>query len=183
MTTEILAVKIDKIDDVLGVVLVAASRQGLRYIALGDDSDAVQLSLEQYFARLKRSFTVDNTIIPPETLLNWSAAVMDMCRGKKIANLPPMEIIGTDLQKKIWAELLKIPRGEVLTYKQLGEKIGVFQRVVGTQGMGKNPLAVIIPCHRVVYQDAKKPDSYGFGRERKIELLRREGVARYVGLL
>ncbi|MCX8505856.1 MAG: methylated-DNA--[protein]-cysteine S-methyltransferase [Alphaproteobacteria bacterium] len=180
MDSEILAVKIDKIDAVLGVVLVAASRQGVRYIALGDDSDAVQMSLRQYYARLKRGFVVDNTIIPPDTLQKWSQAVMEMCRGNVIAELPPMEIIGTDLQQKIWAELLKIPRGEVLTYKQLGEKIAVHQRVVGTLGMGKNPLAVIIPCHRVVYQDRKKPDSYGFGRARKIELLRREGVARYV---
>ena len=179
MTTETLAIKIDKIDASLGVVLVAASRQGLRYIALGDNADAVQLSLRQYYARLKREFIVDNTILPPETLQNWSAVVIDMCRGKNIAELPPLEIIGTDLQKKIWAELLKIPRGEVLTYKELGDKIGVHQRVIGTLGMGKNPLAVIIPCHRVVYQDAKKPDSYGFGRARKIELLRREGVARY----
>lgn len=60
-----------------------------------------------------------------------------------------MDIYGTDYQKKVWKELIKIPYGEVRTYGDISRTIGSCPRAVG-QANRKNPLPIVIPCHRVV---------------------------------
>ncbi|MDB6078256.1 MAG: ogt1 [Akkermansiaceae bacterium] len=66
----------------------------------------------------------------------------------------PLDFIGTDFQKKVWAELVAIPFGETRTYGQLAEKIGnpKASRAVGAAN-GKNPISIIAPCHRVIGAD------------------------------
>ena len=61
----------------------------------------------------------------------------------------PIKITGTPLQKKIWLALQKIPCGKTITYGELAQKIGTSPRVIGN-ACRRNPLPVIIPCHRVV---------------------------------
>jgi methylated-DNA-[protein]-cysteine S-methyltransferase len=63
----------------------------------------------------------------------------------------PFDLIGTDFQKKVWAALLKIPFGKTISYKQLAIHLGNEKviRAAGTAN-GKNPLPIIIPCHRVM---------------------------------
>ena len=56
---------------------------------------------------------------------------------------------GTEFQQKIWNELLKIPYGKTLTYQELGKMINSHQRPIGG-AVGKNPIPIIIPCHRVL---------------------------------
>lgn len=78
-------------------------------------------------------------------------------RGKRQDFILPMHLEGTPFQKKVWQVLQEIPYGEVLTYKELAEKVGSSKayRAVGT-ACGKNPIPIIIPCHRVV-------GTYGLG--------------------
>jgi methylated-DNA-[protein]-cysteine S-methyltransferase len=66
----------------------------------------------------------------------------------------PLDFIGTDFQKKVWAELVAIPFGETRTYGQLAKKIGnpKASRAVGAAN-GKNPISIIAPCHRVIGAD------------------------------
>jgi methylated-DNA-[protein]-cysteine S-methyltransferase len=61
----------------------------------------------------------------------------------------PLAIFGTAFQRRVWAAIAEIPRGAVLTYGQLAERVGAVPRAVG-QACGANPLPLVIPCHRVV---------------------------------
>lgn len=83
---------------------------------------------------------------------------------------------GTDFQKSVWAEILKVSYGRTSSYKDLALAIGkprAFQ-AVGT-AVGANPLAIIIPCHRIIRGDGSMGD-YAYGQDIKEELLRLEGV-------
>lgn len=68
----------------------------------------------------------------------------------------PIKLNGTSFQLKVWSELLKIPYGEVITYKELAERIGKPKafRAVGNAN-NKNPITIIVPCHRVVRSDGQ----------------------------
>lgn len=82
---------------------------------------------------------------------------------------------GTDFQIKVWDELLKIPKGKVKKYSEISRYIGNANasRAVGT-AIGKNPVAIIIPCHRVVRADGGL-GGYHWGEKIKEELLEQEG--------
>lgn len=81
---------------------------------------------------------------------------------------------GTEFQKKVWAELLKIPYGETKSYQKIAENIGNpnAQRAVGS-ACNKNPILLIIPCHRVVSKTGKLT-GFACGIERKEQLLKLE---------
>ena len=85
---------------------------------------------------------------------------------------------GTDFQKKVWAEIKKIPKGKTISYKELAIKIGkpkAYRAVANA--CAKNPLLEIIPCHRVIRGDGKMGGYMGKkGIKRKIRLLESEGV-------
>ncbi len=88
----------------------------------------------------------------------------------------PLDVIGTEFQKKVWQELQKIPYGKTISYKTLSEKLGDVKaiRAVGTAN-GKNPIAIIIPCHRVIGADGKLI-GYASGLDIKEKLLHLEGA-------
>ncbi len=80
-----------------------------------------------------------------------------------------------DFQEKVLLEVYKIPYGEIRTYKQIAEAINSkAYRAVGS-AIGKNPLPLIIPCHRVVKSDLSIGEFYG-GKEMKKEILQNEGI-------
>mgnify|MGYP001562689887 CR=1 FL=1 len=85
---------------------------------------------------------------------------------------------GTDFQKNVWRELLKIPKGRVVTYKELAKIIGRPRSVRAVaNAVGANPFPVIIPCHRVVRSDGTLGGYSGKGGVRtKRALLIKEGV-------
>ena len=68
----------------------------------------------------------------------------------------PLEAQGTEFQKKVWKALQKIPFGRITTYGDLAKKVGAPKgaRAVGS-AMGKNPLPILVPCHRVLAQGGK----------------------------
>lgn len=88
----------------------------------------------------------------------------------------PLEIAGTDFQKSAWSALREIPYGEIISYQKQAEKLGDKKkaRAIG-QANKKNPLPIIIPCHRVI---SKSGAAHGFasGTEVKKFLLEIEGV-------
>ena len=85
---------------------------------------------------------------------------------RKIFNIP-LKLIGTDFQLSVWHELREIPYGETISYQQLAERVGDKKksRAVGNAN-GKNPIPIIIPCHRVI---RKSGDLGGFGGGIKIK--------------
>lgn len=94
--------------------------------------------------------------------------------GRRKAFDLPLSPFGTDFQRRVWAELMKIPFGATATYGQIAEGAGSPEafRAVG-QANNRNPIVIIIPCHRVIGQDGK-PVGYGGGLEVKEFLLRLE---------
>ena len=89
----------------------------------------------------------------------------------------PIALHGTDFQKAVWQALLRIPYGETRSYGQQAAMIGRPRatRAVGAAN-GRNPISIIVPCHRVVGSDGTLT-GYGGGMDNKRLLLRREGVA------
>ena len=84
---------------------------------------------------------------------------------------------GTEFQKKVWKLISEIPRGKVLTYKDLAIKIGKpkSSRAIAN-ACGKNPLIEVIPCHRVIRSDGKLGGYSGKGGiDKKKKLLENEG--------
>ena len=92
------------------------------------------------------------------------------CGKRKNFNVP-INPKGTEFQKQVWNELLKIPYGQTVTYKQIAQKIEKpnAARAVGMANHN-NPIAIIVPCHRVVGSNSKLV-GYAFGLERKQFLL------------
>ena len=81
---------------------------------------------------------------------------------------------GTEFQKKVWVELLKIPYGKTKSYQEIAEAIGKpnAQRAVGS-ACNKNPILLLIPCHRVISKTGKLTD-FACGVHRKEQLLKME---------
>ena len=96
----------------------------------------------------------------------------DYFAGKAPETLPKLRPRGTAFQQRVWAELLRIPRGETATYGALAERLGSHARAVGG-AVGRNPISIMIPCHRVVGKDGSLT-GYAGGTERKAALLKIE---------
>jgi methylated-DNA-[protein]-cysteine S-methyltransferase len=100
--------------------------------------------------------------------------------GERRAFDLPLRPAGTAFQREVWAALLEIPYGETIGYGALAERLGrpSAARAVGLAN-GRNPLAVVVPCHRVIGASGALT-GYGGGLERKRYLLELEGrVARW----
>lgn len=96
-------------------------------------------------------------------------------RGRKFFNVE-VQPSGTDFQKKVWHELVSIPYGKTISYLELAIRIGDINslRAVGLAN-GQNPVAIIIPCHRVIGKNGELV-GYGGGMDKKIWLLQHEGA-------
>ena len=83
---------------------------------------------------------------------------------------------GTDFRLKVWKLLLEIPYGETVTYGQIAQKISPTMAAQAVGGaVGANPIAIMIPCHRVIGKNGDLT-GYAAGLDKKIELLKIEGV-------
>jgi len=97
--------------------------------------------------------------------------------GEKPRKLPPFTFVGgTPFQRRVWEALREIPRGKTTTYAELATAIGSPKavRAVGT-AVGRNPLSIFIPCHRVIGRDGSLT-GYAGGLTRKKQLLALEGL-------
>lgn len=86
------------------------------------------------------------------------------------------ELQGTEFQKSVWKELLKIPYGETWSYKEVAKKVGNEKGVRAVaNAIGKNPILIVVPCHRVIGSDGTLT-GFGAGLENKASLLRIEKI-------
>ena len=124
------------------------------------------------------SFTPNAPAIFPETPLLAEAEkqLHEYFSGSRQSFSLPLQPIGTDFQQQVWQGLLCIPYGEYKSYAQLAQMIGKpgACRAVGGAN-GKNPLPILIPCHRVIAADGR-PGGYSCGLDRKIFLLQLENI-------
>jgi AraC family transcriptional regulator of adaptative response/methylated-DNA-[protein]-cysteine methyltransferase len=150
----------------LGQVLVAATPRGVCLIAFDDTPDALERELHRRFPRAE----VDAADASVERL---AAAVVAAVETGGTADIP-LDLLGTAFQQRVWRALREIPRGATVTYAELARRIGAPQavRAVGT-ACGANPVAPIVPCHRVLRGDGGL-GGYRWGLARKKALLARE---------
>lgn len=158
----------------LGMLLAAASGRGIVHLAMGDDEDVlVRACHARYPDAVKVTGAADLT-----------QALDVLCRYIEqptsfAGNLPvlgTLDIQGTAFQKQVWAALREIPRGETRSYAQIARRIGqpsAYRAVAGA--CAANPLALVIPCHRVIRADGGL-SGFGWGVQRKQALLQREGA-------
>lgn len=99
------------------------------------------------------------------------AELAEYFRGERKAFSMPLRFAGTDFQQKVWREIAGIPFGETITYGELAERAGnpAAVRAAGTS-TGRNPIAIIVPCHRVMGKDGSLTGFAG-GLTRKARLL------------
>jgi methylated-DNA-[protein]-cysteine S-methyltransferase len=92
----------------------------------------------------------------------------------------PLDLVGTEFQRSVWAGLLEIPYGETMSYGELARRVGRpgASRAVGLAN-GRNPVAIIVPCHRVIGANGTMT-GYGGGLDRKVWLLEHERARRMV---
>ena len=91
--------------------------------------------------------------------------------------LPPLKPCGTAFQQRVWQALMEISYGETISYSELASRIGCRSAQAVGQAVGKNPIAIIVPCHRVVGSDGSLT-GYAYGIEKKEYLLHLESRQR-----
>lgn len=97
----------------------------------------------------------------------------DYFAGKRPCNVPRLNPLGTDFQRRVWQRLFTIFYGQTKTYGEIAKMVGCKSaRAVG-QAIGRNPIALIIPCHRVVGANGTL-GGYAYGVDRKKQLLELE---------
>jgi AraC family transcriptional regulator of adaptative response/methylated-DNA-[protein]-cysteine methyltransferase len=154
----------------LGAVLVAQSGKGVCAILLGDEPEALVRDLQD---RFPRATLVGGDVAFEQTVATVIGLVENPARGLDL----PLDVRGTAFQQRIWAALRQIPAGSTASYAEMASRIGAPNSARAlAAACGANPLAVAIPCHRVVRTDGSL-SGYKWGIERKTELLAREGVA------
>lgn len=156
----------------LGQMLVAATARGVCNVALGD-------SQAPLFAELRARFPRARAVEPgaDAALAALAANVSEYIDGARALSTIPLDLMGgSTFQQAVWRELCRIPRGSTLTYAEVARRIGAPRavRAVGT-ACGRNPVAVVVPCHRVVRGDGSF-GGYRWGLARKKQLLAREGA-------
>lgn len=153
------------VDYDLGKIYVVANKRGVSNIFFGkkgffefldsiDDADVKEGGAAEKFASELRQYL----------------------KGKRSGFKTALDLSsGTRFQKAVWKKLLEVPYGEVVTYKELARRVGSPRaaRAVGN-AMGKNPLPIVVPCHRVL--GANGLGGYSCGMDIKKNLLRLEGV-------
>lgn len=152
----------------LGWVGVAGSpASGVRMVHVADDPASAVAGLR---SRLRDVELVD----ADAKVKSWAHQVVAQLESPGETTDVPLNIVGSSFQKTVWKALCEIPPGATLSYAEVAKKIGVPNgaRAVGL-ACGSNPLAPMIPCHRVLRSDGSL-GGYGFGLDRKRALLERE---------
>ena len=151
-------------------MLVAATDKGVCAIMLGDDPDrpGARASGPLPARRARRRRRASSS----EWSRRWSGSSRRRGQGLDL----PLDIRGTAFQERVWQALRAIPPGKTATYAEIARAVGrpKAARAVA-QACAANPLAVAIPCHRVVRTDGDL-SGYRWGVERKRELIAREAA-------
>lgn len=133
---------------------------------VGDEESILAIDFSQHY--------ISNEDTYPEVIIECITQLEEYFTGKRKTFDIRYLLRGSEFQRKVWVELTKIPYGEIVTYKYIAEKIDNEKavRAVGTTN-GMNPIAIIIPCHRVVGSQGNLT-GYAWGLWRKQWLLEHE---------
>ena len=157
----------------LGRMLVAATPIGVCSIAFGRDHAELVADLRKRFNQAE--------LVPAKGNTGWLADAVAFVASQTgehpLAATFPLDVRATAFQQRVWKALQQIPRGQTSTYSAVARSLGrpTAARAVGA-AIGSNPLAVVIPCHRVIGKDGSLT-GYRWGLERKRKLLAAEAAS------
>ncbi len=160
-------IRVATLESSLGVLVVAGTERGICAVRFGDDAGALREALGREFAGA--------TFAEPDAdFEGWVAAVVARVEGDVASPAVPLDVRGTLFQRRVWDALASIGPGERVSYTEVARRIGApaAARAVA-RAVGANPVAVVVPCHRVVGSDGALR-GYRWGLERKRALLARE---------
>lgn len=154
----------------LGAILVAATAKGICCISFGDNPQTLVDELQDRFPRAR-------LLGGDSDFEQWVARVVGFVEAPRLGLDLPLDIRGTAFQQRVWQALREIPAGTTASYSEIAARLGAPKsaRAVAA-ACAANPLAVAIPCHRVVRRDGGL-SGYRWGVERKRALLAREEAA------
>jgi AraC family transcriptional regulator of adaptative response/methylated-DNA-[protein]-cysteine methyltransferase len=157
------------VDSPLGRLLVAATTRGICSIAMGDSDRTVERAL-------RGEYPAAALVRDDERLARWARAIVAHVEGRRPRLDLPLDVQATAFQWQVWTALAGIPRGETRTYAAVAKAIGrpKAARAVG-HACATNPVAIVIPCHRVV-PSSGGVGQYRWGAERKQRLLAGEST-------
>ena len=168
-----------------GKCLIATTERGICHLGFVQTSEGN--AIDNLVADWKQAKMIEDykttapliTRIFPDTSTRLSAAPKTGSAFDEADQSLKLHLRGTNFQIKVWEALLNIPTGTVATYEHIAAQIGNPKaiRAVGT-AVGHNPIAVLIPCHRVIRKSGEF-GNYRYGVARKKALLAREFVTRY----
>ena len=152
------------VDSPVGVLKLVASEKGLAAILWEKDNPL----------RVRISHVMNEPLHP--VLVRTEKELNEYFAGARHVFSVPLDMRGTPFQKQVWEALLGIPFGETRSYGDLAERLGnrAASRAVGA-AKGRNPIAIIVPCHRVIGATGKLTGFAG-GLAAKAHLLRLEGI-------
>lgn len=151
----------------LGRVLVAATPRGLCAVRFADSA----AELEQ---ELRKEFHAAAVVRDDVALRPYVQPLLASLRGEHVTVDLPLDVRATAFQKKVWDALKRIPTGETRSYREVAEEIGDRNAVRAVaRACATNPVAVVVPCHRVVRSDGDLA-GYRWGVSRKRKLLEQE---------
>jgi len=152
------------VDSPLGFILIASTERGVCSIQFGSSEAELERALADEYARAVLERT-------GQELLPEISELLRHLSGEQPALHLPLDLRATAFQRRVWAHLRSIPYGSTQSYGQVAEAIGqpTAARAVA-RACASNPVAVAIPCHRVIREDGQ-PGGYRWGLERKKRLL------------
>ncbi len=156
-------------DSPLGNVLVAATDKGVCTVSLRESEEGAEDTLRARFPRAE--IRRDDAALKPAL-----DSVLARIAGRRLDDALPLDLQGTDFQRDVWNQLLAIPPGSTRSYLDVAQAIKrpKATRAVA-QACGANPVAVVVPCHRVVMSDGSIGGYSGLPGVKKA-LLAVEGV-------
>ena len=159
----------DRFDTPIGPMVLMARDATLLLLEFEDATDRVEREMRKRFGAVEHRAADD-----PFGLSSRVEAYF----GGDIVAIEAIETDGggTEFQRRVWAELKRIPCGITISYGELAARLGDrnAMRAVGLAN-GRNPISIVVPCHRVIGADGSMT-GYGGGVERKVWLLAHEGV-------
>ncbi len=149
-------------DTLFGEVIVASTEKGVCHLSFQEDKEIALQQLIDLFPLARLNSFVDHF---------QQQALSIFSRDWNELKAIKLHLAGTEFQLKVWQSLLKVPHANLTTYRKIAESIGKPKavRAVGT-AIGKNPIAFIIPCHRVI-QTSGCIGGYRWGEHRKSALI------------
>lgn len=157
----------------LGRILVAATERGVCAVGFADTEEDLLANLERDFAQARR-------VRDDHSLAAELSAILSRLQEHPLTPTLPLDVRATAFQRRVWEALQQIPRGETRSYGEIARAIGQPTAVRAVaRACGQNPVAIAVPCHRVVGKKGELTGyRWGIDRKRRLLAIERESAVR-----